>query len=61
MPDTVDLPAKLSTSTSILPANSAENASYSTYNGLLTAVQYPVKVGSVHLENGYPTLSISYM
>ena len=58
MPDTVDSPAKLSTSTSILPANSTKNAGYSTYNGLLTVVQYPVKVGSVYLENGYPTLSI---
>ena len=55
MPDTVDSLAELSTSTSILPVNST---SYSTYNGLFTVVQCPVKVGSVHLENGYPTLSI---
>lgn len=61
MPDAVDSLAKLSTSANLPPLNSTENASHSPldmYNGLLTVVQYPVKVGSVHLENGYPALSI---
>src|SRR6266702_1891384 len=61
MPDTVDSLSRRTTSASLSPRNSTEHTGYSSldmYNDHLSVVQPPIKVGSVHLENGYPTLSI---
>ena len=58
---TVDSLAWRTTSASLSPRDSTGHTGYSSHNvysGYPGVVQPPIKVSSVHLENGYPTLSI---
>ncbi|KAI9466988.1 hypothetical protein BJY52DRAFT_1347928 [Lactarius psammicola] len=61
MPDTLDSLARRTSSANLSSCNSTEHtgcSSLDVHNGHLSVFQPPITVGSVRLENGYPTLSI---